>query len=98
PAEAMAAATTLPLLSDVLEQAAQTESLEESPVDIADDAALETEATITIGDNTVPADLFNIFIEEADTHIATLKQTLASSAEQGMAPSAHASMLAAHTL
>ncbi len=58
----------------------------------------EAETSISIGDIEVPAELFRIFINEAGTHINTLKQALGIAGENDLLSITHESMLAAHTL
>lgn len=59
---------------------------------------IETESTISVGDYQVPTDLFNIFVAEANTHIATLKRVSSLPEEADELSIPHESMLAAHTL
>lgn len=53
---------------------------------------------INIGHIVIADELFNIFIREADTHIATLKQITATSDKNEFTKISDALMLAAHTL
>ena len=57
-----------------------------------------TETVVQIGKIEVPAELFRIFIQEASTHVDTLKQALGLSGDNTVLSVSHESMLAAHTL
>lgn len=78
------------------EQAFQPVS--ELDVPLSAPTPIETETSISIGHIEVPADLFQIFTNEASTHIDTLKQVLGALEENTAIPVTHESMRAAHTL
>src|SRR5690606_11862802 len=65
---------------------------------LASETEDEAETGVSIGDIEVPAELFRIFINEAGTHINTLKQALGIAGENDLLSITHESMLAAQTL
>ncbi|HSD61923.1 MAG TPA: Hpt domain-containing protein [Burkholderiales bacterium] len=75
------------------EAAAPEAPLAEAPVEEA-----EAPAPITIGEVGIPADLFDIFAQEAREHLATLEQELRSLREHPEEPARPEFMRAAHTL
>jgi len=86
-------ATAAPLAFEQVPEIQEQEITEVSSV-----PDIGTESVIRIGDYEVPADLFNIFVDEASAHIATLKQVPGLSEEDDALSVTHESMLAAHTL
>ncbi|SFU30157.1 chemosensory pili system protein ChpA (sensor histidine kinase/response regulator) [Nitrosomonas eutropha] len=86
-----------PLAPERFEQALEIEQLP-TIADVLPNAETGTETAIRIGNNEVPADLFRIFINEASTHVATLKQALGLPRDDAILSVTHESMLAAHTL
>ncbi|SDV99595.1 chemosensory pili system protein ChpA (sensor histidine kinase/response regulator) [Nitrosomonas eutropha] len=92
---------TTSLAPEVFEQAPEIEPLP-TITDALSDIKTGAETAIRIGDSEVPADLFRIFINEASTHVATLKQAFKQAfdlpGDDAILSVTHESMLAAHTL
>jgi len=78
-----------------------TEALDTSPVEPVQEQVAEEEVElpdVRVGDNLVPHALFNIYLGEADQHIATLDNEMSILEAKPMQAVSHDFMRAAHTL
>lgn len=89
-----------PVALDLVPSAPPTEVAEPSLETVPDDSGLiyASPPEIIIGSVSIPAPFFEIYIEEAKAHIATLENEMFSLESNGMRPVSHEFMRAAHTL
>ena len=85
---------------DLVPSAPPTDVAEPSLETVPDDSGLiyASPPEIIIGSVSIPAPFFEIYIEEAKAHIATLENEMFSLESNGMRPVSHEFMRAAHTL
>jgi chemosensory pili system protein ChpA (sensor histidine kinase/response regulator) len=102
PVESAPITEAMPALSVSESVAPEPAAIEQSePVTAADDffdEQHEVPTDVVIGDISVPAQLFGIYLGEADIHVVTLENEMDAIESNPMQPVSHDFMRAAHTL